>query len=140
MKNLVLAISVVILMILLCTACSHKVEIVEIKVINEMQPCEENNIFYRIISAPQNISLLKTKRDSLVLLLLDELIRTNENYQLFFPEVTTHRYEFELKGYFLKNKVEANNTYGCPGSNRFKIIQIKSIKDVTNTNDFPISN
>lgn len=97
----------------------------EIVVINEIQPCEENNIFYKIVEADRTLSFLKTERDSLVLLEFSDSLDRKENYDLFWPpiEKMDHR-KFKVGGTFFSTEVGDNQSYGCPGSSRFLVSKI----------------
>ena len=120
-------------------ACKSDKELI-ITVINEMQACEEENIYYRIIDINDSSTSLISERDSLVLFFFEDDIKTQENYKLFYPAQSERRMEFVLKGIFMKDKVERNNSYGCPGSSKFKVSEILYIRDITDEATYPINN
>lgn len=140
MKNQVRVISLFLILFLSMVGCKDNENLVELTVINEIQTCEENNIFYKIIATSEPISELNIQRDSLVLFLFVDSIKTQGNYDLLYPDITEKRYEIRVKGKFLKDKVKSNHSYGCPGSSKFRITQILNVKDITATSDFPINN
>lgn len=64
-------------------------QIRQVVVINEMQPCAENNLFYKVIYSDVDMDL-RSGRDSLLLITFADSIDTEKNNALFFPaEVTT---------------------------------------------------
>jgi len=115
---------------------SEKV-IVKLKVINELQDCEENNIFYRIIESDNTVEF-KNKGDSLVLILFADSINSQKNYDFFFPSSTIKRYEIVINGFFEKDKVDFDS-YGCKGSRKFRVVEVVKIEDVTNKKKFTIN-
>lgn len=104
-----------------------KEKIIELVVVNEMQHCSENNIFYKIVFSGDS-EFLMSERDSIVLLSFVDSIATERNYQLFFPAFPDQRYEFQIRGYFLKEKVGVDYAYGCPGSQKFTITEILKLR------------
>lgn len=117
----------------------NEVKITELIVINEMQSCSENNMFYKIIYASDS-NYLKSERDSIVLLLFSDSLATEKNYHLFFPAFSDQRYEFQVRGFFLKERVETGYSYGCPGSNKFRITEILKTHNVSSEKQYKIDN
>lgn len=106
-----------------------------IQVINELQPCEEENIFYKIIDGDVSLS---EERDSLVLLTFSKDLDTAKMYNLFFPATHHRRLKIKVKGSFSTKKLY-NSSYGCPGSKEFIITEVISTVDVTESMNFKIN-
>lgn len=56
----------------------EKNDIVTLTVINELQECEEENMFYKIIEVNSGVTEFKDDRDSLVLLLFEDSLSTTD--------------------------------------------------------------
>lgn len=132
--------SLIILGYVLITISCNDIPETTITVINEMQTCEENNIFYRIVSMDQSSKLIESKRDSLVLFTLKKELKEKDVYDMLYPSSSQNRLKLELQGYFLEEKVPFNHSYGCPGSSKFYISKILKVENVDELMSFPIKN
>jgi len=128
------------LVLLLCIGCQRR-KFNQLTAINEMAPCEENNIFYKIIEVQGSEYRLETLRDSLVLFEFVDSLDSKINYDKLWPDpAEKRRLKVMVYGYFSGDRVGANNPYGCTGGSVFKISAIRKIDDVTDTEIFSIDN
>ncbi|WP_258105028.1 hypothetical protein [Marinoscillum sp. MHG1-6] len=98
---------------------------------NKLQECEEVNIHYSVLSY-DSIEII-------VLPVFDEPLKTEDNYQLFFPSETKKRIEISVQGYFSK-KPKKIDGYGCDDAYLFKISEILKVDDVTTDFSYSINN
>lgn len=109
--------------LLICSSCNTNTKLVELTVINELQECEEENIFYKIIGSDRVLSNLESARDSLVLLSFCDSLETGINYDLLFSTDSSTGIKVTVMGYFTDKKVN-NLSYGCFGASHFIITRI----------------
>jgi len=108
-----------------------------ITAINELQGCEEENVFYRVIEFDTPKKGLN-HRDSLVLFVFSDSLDNKGNYDLFFANYDVgKRIKTKVKGHFSRKGTEIFS-YGCYGSKKFKVTEIISIEDVTEEMDYQV--
>lgn len=111
-----------------------------LSVLNELQPCEEENLHYRLVG--RNGQPMAPEEQFIVLPELSPELATPQNYGLLWPARTTRRMRFRVAGHLAwRNDLPWENPFdGCVPSRGFLITEILSAEDITDQADFRIRN
>lgn len=125
--------------IIVLSSCNDRYyeENVTLIAINEQLGCEEENIFYKIISYDEDLDYIKDNRDSIVLFSFsDEVLKEENYYSSFFPARSGNRFKVKVSGVFRKTK-HNGRPYHCYEASIFLVKKVIYFEDVTDTATFP---
>jgi hypothetical protein len=115
-----------------------------LEVANELQGCEEQNIHFTIKKAINEVDqeIEHSLEGTAIFVSVDEKVPkelATQIYSKLWPEWTTRRTLFTIKGYFNGRKTaKVSPYYGCYGSPIFVMENILHETDVTKKYDYPI--
>ena len=111
-----------------CNNIKYHSTSVTIKVINELQDCEENNLHYKVVKVLKGAIPSNINRD-IILPVLSKHMNNERNNNLLFPEFRSQKILIDIKGYYSK-RGHNDHSSGCLGSPLFKIEQILEVSEV----------
>ena len=117
-------------------------ETVTLVAINERVICEEENVFYRMLSCSDDLDYIQNSADSIVLFFFSKEVLEEENYysSLYhsFPIGSEKRFKIKVSGKFHKNKNQGKHYHHCYDASVFLVTDVISFDDVTDTETFPM--
>jgi WD40 repeat protein len=109
----------------------------EVRIVNELQDCEEDNLHYTVVEIKD--SIISSSKKLIVLPILTGDMNSTANNQLFFPSRTEERKELIVKGKFSKAGHYLVSS-GCLGAHLLKVDEIISVRKLDNSYTYPIHN